>query len=50
VLLSFTGSSPSLELVDPEDGEAEFLRNISNYLPTGVAQRSERYESSVTSP
>jgi len=50
VLLSFTGSSPPLGLVDPEDGEAEILRNLGKYLPTGVAQRSGRYEPSVTSP
>jgi len=40
VLLLFTGSSPSLGLFDPEDGKAEILRNIGNYLPTGMAQRS----------
>jgi hypothetical protein len=31
---------PTFGLVDPENGEAEILRNLGNYLPTGVTQIS----------
>jgi hypothetical protein len=41
---------PSFGIVDPEDGEAEILQNLGNYLPKGVAQRSERYDPSFTAP